>query len=216
MAEFDGFYPTALVRPFPLDPGQAKATAVSLLDELQPSAVIAIENLSPNAKGIIHSATGFEREPTHVAHSFHVVEEARRRGILTVGVGDFGNECGMGLIADAVRKINPYGTACKCPCGAGVTAAVSTDVLVVASISNWGSYAISAALALLLKDPNVLESPEAARRSLEECVAAGAEGEGGMRQPWVDGTPLEAQVAVVTMLRTIVANALKPALDRGW
>jgi hypothetical protein len=216
MAEYDGFYPTALVRPFPLDPTRARATAVGLLDDLQPSAVIAIETLAPNAKGVIHSATGFEREPQHVAHSYHVIEEARRRGILAVGVGDFGNECGMGLIAEAVGRINPFGTTCKCPCGAGVAAAVATDVLMVAAISNWGGYAISAALAYLLGNPDVLESPVAARRSLEECVAAGAEGEGGMRQPWVDGTPVETQVSVVTLLRTIVENALKPPLERGW
>ncbi len=102
MAEFDGFYPTALVRPFTLRKEEALTQAKAILDELNPTAVISIETLSPNEKGVIHSATGYERESQYVAHTFHLVEEARKRGIFTIGIGDFGNEIGCGLIADAV------------------------------------------------------------------------------------------------------------------
>ncbi len=104
MAEYDGFYPTALVRPFTLNAEEALAQAQSLLDELQPAAVIAVETLGPNGKGVIHSATGYEREAEYVAHAFHLVEEARRRGIFTLGIGDYGNEVGCGLIAEELTK----------------------------------------------------------------------------------------------------------------
>lgn len=56
--------------------------------------------------------------------------------IPTIGVGDGGNEIGMGKIASAItRKLSLE------PC------IVSTDILVVASVSNWGAYGIVVALA---------------------------------------------------------------------
>lgn len=216
MAEFDGFYPTALVRPFTLRAEEALAQAKSLLDELQPAAVIAVETLGPNGKGIIHSATGFEREAEHVAHAFHLVEEASRRGILTLGVGDFGNEVGCGLIAKELTKLMPCWAACKCPCESDPVCHVPTDVLAIGATSNWASYGISACLAYLLENPTLLQSPEMERRMVIDCVYAGAEGEAGMKQPWVDGTSPETQEAVVTMLHMLVQNALATPLDRGW
>ncbi len=216
MAEFDGFYPTALMRPFTLKKEEALAQARTILDELRPKAVISIETLSPNEKGVIHSATGYERESRYVAHTFHLVEEARKRGIFTIGIGDFGNEIGCGLIADDVKRLNPLGAKCKCPCGAGVTSGLATDVLVIGNISNWAGYGVSACLAYLSKKPEILQSAEQERRMGLDCVYAGAEGGGGMRQPWVDHTTGEAQQAIVTMLHMMLHNALEVAKDRGW
>jgi hypothetical protein len=39
----------------------------------------------------------------------YLVEEAGERRILTIGIGDGGNEIGMGAIAEAVRKHVPHG-----------------------------------------------------------------------------------------------------------
>jgi hypothetical protein len=54
------------------------------------------------------------------------------------------------------------------------------------------------------------------RRMGLDCAYAGAEGEAGMKQPWVDGTSPETQQAVVAMLHMLVENALAETLDRGW
>jgi hypothetical protein len=216
MAEYDGFYPTALLRPFTLNKEEALRQAKTLLDELNPAAVISVETLSPNEKGVIHSATGYERESEHVAHAFHLVEEARARGIFTVGIGDFGNEVGCGLIADEVKKINPFGTRCKCPCGAGVVSRVATDVLVIGNISNWAAYGVSGCLAYLCRRPEILQDAETERRMDLDCVYAGVEGGGGMKQPWVDHTTVETQQAMTTLLHMLVDNALRTASDRGW
>jgi hypothetical protein len=75
---------------------------------------------------------------------------------------------------------------------------------------------VSAGLAYLLENPGILQSPERERRMGLDCVYAGAEGEAGMKQPWVDGTSPETQQAVVTILHMLVENALASALDRGW
>jgi hypothetical protein len=216
MAEFDGFYSTALVRPFTLNTDEALKQARSLLDDLQPAAVIAVETLGPNGMGVIHSANGHERPSNHVAHAFRLVEEARKRGISTIGIGDFGNEVGCGLIAEELTKLMPCWAECKCPCDSDPVCHVPTDVLVIGAISNWAAYGVSACLAYLLKDSSLLQSPEMERRMVLDCVYAGAEGEAGMKQPWVDGTSPETQEAVVTMLHMLVQNALTTPLDRGW
>jgi hypothetical protein len=93
---------------------------------------------------------------------------------------------------------------------------VPSDVLVVGAISNWAAYGVSACLAYLQQDPSLLQSPEMERRMGVDCAYAGAEGEAGMKQPWVDGTSPETQEAVVTMLHMLVQNALKKPLNRGW
>ena len=216
MAEYDGFYPTALVRPFTLKKDDALAQAQSLLDELNPAAVISIETLGPNAQGVIHSATGYEREAEHVAHTFHLVQEANERGILTIGIGDFGNEVGFGLIADELTKLLPCWAKCNCPCDSDPVCHVPTAVLVVGAISNWAGYGVSACLAYLLKNAALLQTAEMERRMGIDCVYAGAEGEAGMKQPWVDGTSPDTQQAIVTILRMLVQNALSTPLDRGW
>jgi hypothetical protein len=216
MAEYEGFYPTALVRRFTLDKDEAFAEACALLDELRPAAVISIETLGPNAKGVIHSANGYERPPEHVAHTYHLVEEATRRGIFTLGIGDFGNEIGCGVVADELTTLLPCWATCKCACASDPVCHVPADVLVVGSISNWGGYGVSACLAYLLRDPTILQSAETERRMGLDCAYAGAEGEAGMKQPWVDGTSPETQEAVVTMLHMLVRNALAGPQDRGW
>jgi hypothetical protein len=151
-----------------------------------------------------------------VAHAFHLVEEARERGIFTLGIGDFGNEVGCGLIAEELTKLMPCWAACRCPCNSDPVCHVSTDVLVIGAISNWAGYGISACLAYLLKNPALLQTPEMEGRMGLDCVYAGAEGEAGMKQPWVDGTSPETQQAVVTMLHMLLQNALTTPLDRGW
>lgn len=216
MADYDGFYPTALMRNFPLGHKGALDKALELLDELKPAAVISIESLGPNAQSVIHSMTGYEREAEHVALTYHLVEQARKRGIFTLGIGDYGNEVGFGLVAEELKKAMPGWAACKCPCGGSPLCEVTTDVVAAGSVSNWVGYGISACLAYLCQDINVLQDEETERRMGVDCVYAGAEGEGGMKQPWVDGTRPQVQEAIITMLRMLVENAIQQALERGW
>lgn len=58
--------------------------------------------------------------------------------IPSIGVGDGGNEIGMGNLKDVITK-----DLALVPCR------VKTDLLVTASVSNWGAYGIAAALQLL-------------------------------------------------------------------
>jgi hypothetical protein len=191
--------------PMSLDAAECEAQAPGLLDELEPKAVLAIEKLSPNRKGVIHGSTGISYDDQHAKPQF-LFAEAKRRGILTAGIGDGGNEVGFGSIAGEVAKIIPTGEVCQCPCGGGATAAVPVDHLVVAAISNWGGYGVAAMIAFLTQTPaSELSSEDDVERMLRACVDQGAL-DGAYARPVMsdDGVPLRTQRAFTTMLREIV------------
>jgi hypothetical protein len=80
---------------FPIDEDEARAAATDLLDRLQPSAVITIEKCGRNKHGVYHTGQGTDMSST-TAKVDLLVEQARRRGVLTIGIGDLGNEIGFG------------------------------------------------------------------------------------------------------------------------
>ncbi len=189
------------VEAFPSEPG---AGAVRRLWRgLDPAAVVAVEKLGPNARGVIHTMRG-EDVSRMQARTDVVFRMAARRGVLTVGVGDRGNEIGMGgLLRGAAR--------CGCGCGGSIACTVRADVPVVALTSNWGSYGIAAALAALEGRPELLHRPASEGRMLRAIVRAGArDGVTGGATDSVDGDPLGLQTALVAALRAFL-RAARPA-----
>ncbi len=66
----------------------------------------------------------------------------------------------MGNIRETIRKHLPFGDRCLCPCGSGIAPITEVDVLVTATVSNWGAYGIAACLAILLKNTAVFHDAE--------------------------------------------------------
>ncbi|XP_073854186.1 D-glutamate cyclase, mitochondrial isoform X12 [Macaca fascicularis] len=62
-------------------------------------------------------------------------------GISSTGVGDGGNELGMGKVKEAVRRHIWHGDVIACD--------VEADFAVIAGVSNWGGYALACALYIL-------------------------------------------------------------------
>ncbi|XP_077179605.1 D-glutamate cyclase, mitochondrial isoform X3 [Paroedura picta] len=62
-------------------------------------------------------------------------------GITTTGIGDGGNELGMGKVKEAVKKYIQNGDTIACD--------VEADFAVIAGVSNWGGYAVACALYIL-------------------------------------------------------------------
>ncbi len=203
---------TATLVPFPTDPAEAARVSEGFLDRYKPAALVVIEKNSPNRADVIHSFSGTAWTP-HVefVRVEHLIAACRKRGIPTIGIGDHGNEIGFGLIEDTVRAIVPGAATCKCPCGQGMAAAIATDILIPAAVSNWAGYGIEAALAILKGDAALLHDAETERAMLRACVMAGAvDGLTSRQILAVDGTSAEAQVAVRTLLAELVAIALAP------
>ncbi len=194
-----------LVLPFPIDDDLAIEEARRLFNQYRAKALIAIEKNGPNRKGVYHMVGGFDNSDC-VVKAGRLFEEAARRRVLTIGIGDRGNEIGFGAIEEVPRRLLPFGQKCTCPCGAGVVDATNVDVLVTAATSNWGAYGIAACLAALLNRQEVLHDPATESRMLHKCIDAGGfDGFSHRPIPVTDGMPEAVHVAIVTLLNEIVS-----------
>ena len=165
------------VLPFTLDSEAAQAEARRMLDDLRPAALIAIERAGANEHGVHHAARGHDLS-AHNSKQDAMYELARLRGILTIGIGDGGNELGCGLIRDEIAAGLPEIARCKCPCGGLVVPSFVPDVLVTASVSNWGAYAGEAGIAAFTDRPYALHDRDLDLRVHTIAALAGANNDG--------------------------------------
>ncbi len=176
--------------------------AESLLATHEPAAVIAVEKPGRTADGTYRNMAG-EDITAHVSPTDELFTQAAEQDILTVAVGDGGNEIGMGSIQSAVETNIDYGETIGC-----VTPA---DELVIAGVSNWGAYGVVAALSLSVGQ-NLLHTGAVERHLLASCVDAGAvDGVCGQNIPRVDGIQSEIHEQVVEMLHAMCQSSLDTA-----
>lgn len=195
------FCSVAVTHGFPVEDSAARTEAKQMLDELGPKAVIAIERAGMTPRGTYHNMLGQDFSAGR-ARIDYLVEEAAHRGVPTVGVGDGGNEIGMGAIAEAVHKYVPHGEI--------LCARLATDVLLTAGVSNWGCYAIQAALAILTGKPELAHTAALEKHLIEAAAAAGlVDGNTGKCEPTVDGMPIEVHMGIAQLLAATVERALK-------
>jgi len=128
---------------------------------------------------------------------------------VTVGIGDGGNEIGMGSARVKIAKLDAL--------RARIATVIRVDHLVVAGVSNWGGYGVAAALGRLTGQ-DLLHTPELERRLIAACVAAGAcDGVTRRREPTVDSLGADTHAAVVDLLRLASRSGIMGAsmLRRG-
>ena len=112
--------------------------------------------------------------------------------VTTIGVGDGGNEIGMGNVRARLRGAAALAKR--------IASVVRVDHLVVAGVSNWGAYGIAAHLGRLAGRP-LLHTPDEERRIVGACVSAGAcDGVTRRREATVDGLSLDVHAALVALL----------------
>ncbi|MEA1870776.1 MAG: DUF4392 domain-containing protein [Candidatus Bipolaricaulota bacterium] len=197
----------ATVLPFPISLPEAQREAKRLFELYSPGAVIVIEKGGMNESGAIYSCRGEETTET-IAKADRLVIEARERGIFTLGIGDGGNEVGMGLIHDEAEEILVQGIGRSVP--GGFAPSVPTDALVVAAVSNWGAYGAAACVAVLLRDQGIFHDENVERCVLEGCARAGfIDGVTGYVEGSVDGIPMDVHLALVKIMKSIVDQALR-------
>lgn len=181
---------------FPVDADEAVSAARELIERHRPKALVCVERPGAGADGHYHGGGGFEIS-SFTAKTDILFEEAKKAGIPTIGIGDLGNELGMGAVADIVASDVPLGDI--------IAARQKADVTVVANISNWGAYGIAACLAALTGDSDAFHDGKQEKRLIEACVRAGAiDPVGGQRRLYVDGTDARTNAALVDLLRSIV------------
>jgi hypothetical protein len=132
----------------------------------------------------------------------HLFEDLSRDGppLATIGIGDGGNEIGMGKIPwNVIARNIPQGEAIACR--------VATDHLIVAGVSNWGAYALAAGVRYLrgVAHGAALFDPARERELLELMVEHGlVDGPSGKRQATVDGLAFEEYAKPLVRLGEIL------------
>lgn len=168
---------------------------------------IAIERLGRNRKGVWHWIFG-GRLDNYSSPADDFIEALNRAGKLTIGIGDGGNEVGFGAIFDEARSFVPAGAQCKCPCGDGIVTQTAAKLLIAASVSNIGAYALTAAIGILSERPLLLAPATRIGAAVEAAIARGCIDGGTMEHGRLldDSVPLPAIEALVTIFRTIAAQ----------
>jgi len=199
---------TAAVLPFPLEWEEAAARAQALLDTLRPSALVAIERTGANEHRQYHSSSG-KRLTDYCGKIDTLFASAAEREILTMGIGDGGNEIGCAAIRDSVLRAVPHAARCACPCGGTTIPQVPTDLLIAAAISNWGAYGVEAGIALLLERPEILHTRDIDARVHDLCAAAGANNDGpGLLDVGADAVAGPLHGHIVDLLGRMVASGI--------
>lgn len=191
------------------DAAEAPAQADAIIARDQPKAVVSIECPGANALGVYHNATGLDVTNLEAKQDV-LFEKLQEKGVLNIAIGDLGNEIGMGAIAETLEKYIPYARkgGCRCGCGGGIAVTTSADNLITATVSDWGCYAMIAALAFLKEDPDILHSPELERKAMETASASGMIDMYGWLIPAIDGFGPEVNVPMVALMGQLVRSAL--------
>lgn len=189
----------------------AREQSLALLASLKPVAAIAIEKASKNECGVFHNSGKVDTSGGK-ARADELFKACREAGVLTIGIGDGGNEIGMGGIRDELAPVFPAMTRCVCPCGGSIFASQETDCLIAAAVSNWGAYALSAYLAYVSEQPYAAHSGARERQLLDGCSKAGYMNLDGLATAGADGLPVELHESFV---RVLSALTLWPALQHG-
>jgi hypothetical protein len=178
---------------------------------------VAIERLGGNVNGNLYGVNGKPRRGMR-ANLDHLFRTARARGKPTLAIGDGGNEIGFGKIRPRLEREMPdFAYKDVTPCGGGIYSAVETDTLLVANSSNIGAYGVTAALALLRRDPSLCHTPQLDYALAHVGAGLGlVDGVNGALRPWCDGIPPEANAAVVEIMRNIVERTLEAAAPREF
>ena len=136
------------------------AAADAILEKYQPVGLISVERCGRDLNGIYANMRHVDISAGTAPCDALFLKALGT--IPTIGVGDGGNEIGMGNVAEAVRtRLNL------------VPAEVKADILVIATVSNWGAYGIVAALEQLTRLPLLLSFSKA-ERFLRRTVGMGS------------------------------------------
>jgi hypothetical protein len=183
--------PDAEIVEFPHgDRPASDAAAQALIDAYAPALLISIERCAPSADGVYRNMRGVD-----ISSQTGMVDALFHQGVPSIGIGDGGNEIGMGLLAPQIAAAD------KLPDEPAVT---SVDKLVIASVSNWGAWGLLASMSLLIGENFLPNLPDEMAR-VRACVAAGAvDGFSGDPTALVDGFDLDAYCQPLTALRALV------------
>ena len=122
------------------EPAVSKVEAQNALQQYQPSVIISIERPGMAADGKYYNMRG--EDISHACASFDYFLSLA--SCPTIGIGDGGNEIGMGNIASTIEQLNIVPSATGC------------DELLIADVSNWAAHGLIAMLSILRQQDMLL------------------------------------------------------------
>lgn len=165
--------------------------ASDLLSRLDPSLLISIERCGPTKEGKYLNMRSLDIT-SHTAR----IDLLFSKHSYTVGIGDGGNEIGMGNLSEFIPQV---------PSLPQEPAVTSTNHLVISSTSNWGGYGLVAALSVR-SGLDLLPDPAEEEALVREMVDLGAvDGVLGASSYTVDSMSLEEHGTALTALRDLLA-----------
>ena len=178
---------------FPIaDVETSRKHASQLLAELKPALLISIERC-----GRTKDDTYLNMRDRDVTPQTARVDYLFESDIPSVGIGDGGNEIGMGNLAEFIPGIEPL------PNNPTIAKVAR---LIVASVSNWGGYGLVAALSRLT-GRNLLPTAEHETKLIERLVEIGVvDGTTGEAVPTVDAFSTDENAAVLAQLHRWVGG----------
>jgi hypothetical protein len=178
---------------FPItDEAKSRDIARSLLEEIQPSLLISVERCGQTRHGTYLNMRGVDITP-YTARLDHLFIGQPN----TIGIGDGGNEIGMGLIYDELRKT---------PELVAEPTTTATRHLLIASVSNWAVYGLLTALSILTRQ-ELLPSIDEQDYVINTMLARGSlDGVTGEAEPRVDGFEQEISNEILQELHSFVSR----------
>ncbi|MYC39087.1 MAG: DUF4392 domain-containing protein [Chloroflexi bacterium] len=175
---------------FPVaDVEESKRHAAELLERLRPDLLVSIERCGRNNNDEYLNMRG-----RSITHETARVDYLFDGSVPSVGIGDGGNEIGMGNLVEIIPSVDSL---------PDDPAIAEVDRLVIASVSNWGGYGLVAAISRLT-GRNLLPSAEAEDLMVQGMVEAGAvDGTTGDAVPTVDNFSMEENGALLARLHRI-------------
>lgn len=189
--------------------------AKELLNRFNPAAIISCERGGPNEFGIIHNSQGKDISYGHCRSDllFKTAFEDSGRTV-TIGIGDGGNEVGMGNIHDDLYEWLPHGDVCCCGCGGGIIPETKCDVLVSSTVSNWGASALAAAIVIMTGKQEALAGIDVHRNAIEGTAAAGfIDSPTGEIATRIDGMDMPVHLAIAEEFAQIARSYLNSHAD---
>ena len=171
------------------------AAAARLLEEYQPVGLISVERCGRDKNGIYANMRGVDiSSETAPCDALFLAAFGK---IPTIGVGDGGNEIGMGNVARAVEQrlsLTP--------------SEVGADILVIATVSNWGAYGIVAALAEQTGISLLVSFQDAEKFLLRTVEMGSVDGISHEHVARVDGFGMDTEQEIIDGLQAYIASRI--------
>lgn len=167
-----------------------------VLTRTRPTHLVSIERVGRGRDGRYRNMRGADITQT-TAPLDELFLEAGRLGLTTIGIGDGGNEIGMGRVfADALATVAH---------GRDIASVVPTDFCIAAGVSNWGGYGLAGALSILA-GRDLLPSANQCFADLERLVRDGGAVDGvtHRREPTVDGLEWSVSLRMLEQIRQLI------------